>query len=130
MTGLYMKLAPYERFFVNGALIANGDRRGRINVITSDAIVMRESSIVTPDLAETELSRLVMLAQTALFGRIDRDCAMNSFKELHMQIPHEQSECISRHLLEASISHKNGDLRGIYISLERAYRIEARSTAK
>lgn len=126
MPGLFLKLAPFERFIVNGVLIANGDRRGTINVIPSTAIVMRESALVTPDLAETDLGRLVMLAQNALLGMIDRNSALFRIKNAKLSVQHDPEGRIANHLADASAAQAQGDLRGVYISLERAFRIEGR----
>lgn len=127
MPGLFMKLAPYERFFVNGALVANGDRRSTLNVLENTSIVMRESALVTPEIAKTDLGKLLMLAQNALLGLIDKDHAMRRLQIALFKFPSYSSSQIAVHLSQAALARQQGDLRGVYISLERAFRAEARS---
>ena len=41
MTGLVLKLGPHERILINGAVIENGDRRSRLNIVTPNANILR-----------------------------------------------------------------------------------------
>ena len=41
MSGLMLKLAPGERFIINGTMLENGDRPGRIRVPGPDVMVLR-----------------------------------------------------------------------------------------
>lgn len=127
MPGLFMKLEPYERFFVNGALIANGDRRSTLNVIENTSVVMRERTLVTPDIVETDLGRLLLLAQNALLGLIDKDHAMRRLQNAQLKPPLNPNDPIAVHLADATLARAQGDLRGTYIALERAFRAEGRS---
>lgn len=126
MPGLFMKLAPYERFIVNGALIANGNRRSMINVIQPNAVVLREKELLTPQTAETEIGLLVMLAQNALLGLIDYDTALDGLNNITPAFSPDPAARIASHLADASIAQTKGDLRAVYISLERAFRVEVR----
>ncbi|WP_375262892.1 flagellar biosynthesis repressor FlbT [Palleronia sp.] len=71
MSGLVLKLAPNERVLINGAVIENGARRGRLNIMTPGAHILRLKDAIHPDEATTPVRRLCYIAQLALSG--DRD---------------------------------------------------------
>lgn len=71
MTGLVLKLAPGERVLINGAVVENGPRRGRFNIVTPGANILRLRDAIHPDEATTPVRRLCYFAQLALSG--DRD---------------------------------------------------------
>ena len=48
MSGLMLKLAPGERFFINGTLLENGDKPGRIRVPGPDVMVLRCRDALAP----------------------------------------------------------------------------------
>lgn len=73
MTGLVLKLAPNERILINGAVIENGNRRGRINIVTRDANILRLKDAIHPDKADTPIRRLCYQAQLALTGDASLD---------------------------------------------------------
>ena len=68
MSGLVLKLAPRERILVNGAVIENGDRRGRLCIKTPDAHVLRLRDALHPDEVTTPVRRVCYVAQLALSG--------------------------------------------------------------
>ena len=68
MTGLVLKLAPGERVLINGAVVENGPRRGRFNIVTPGANILRLRDAVHPDEATTPVRRLCYIAQLALSG--------------------------------------------------------------
>ncbi|EKE43783.1 FlbT [Oceaniovalibus guishaninsula JLT2003] len=70
MTGLVLKLAPNERVLINGAVIENGARRGRLHIVTPDAHVLRLRDAIHPDQASTPVSRLCYTAQLVLSGDV------------------------------------------------------------
>ena len=73
MTGLVLKLGPRERIMINGAVMENGDRRTRLNVITPDAHVLRMKDAIHPDEVKTPVTRVCYIAQLVLAGVITRD---------------------------------------------------------
>ncbi len=73
MTGLVLKLAPNERLLINGAVIENGNRRGRLNILTADANILRLRDAIHPDEANTPIRRLCYKAQLALSGDASLD---------------------------------------------------------
>lgn len=68
MTGLVIRLAPHERFLLNGAIIENGDRRASLSIKTRQANVLRLRDAIHPDQANTPVKRTCYLAQLVLSG--------------------------------------------------------------
>lgn len=68
MTGLVLKLAPNERVLINGAVIENGNRRGRLNIVTPGANILRLRDAIHPGAATTPVGKLCYIAQLVLSG--------------------------------------------------------------
>ena len=68
MTGLVLKLGPKERVLINGAVIENGDRRSRLNIVTPNANILRLRDAIHPKDATTPVRRVCYLAQLVLTG--------------------------------------------------------------
>ena len=73
MSGLILKLAPFERLLINGAVIENGDRRARISIRTANTNVLRLKDAVHPQDAMTPVSRACYFAQLILSGDVDEE---------------------------------------------------------
>lgn len=71
MTGLVLKLGPKERVLVNGAVIENGDRRCRLQIVTPEAHILRLRDAIHPDEATTPVRRVCYAAQLVLSGDAD-----------------------------------------------------------
>lgn len=71
MTGLVLKLGPGERILINGAVIENGDRRTRLNIVTPNANILRLKDAIHPDDVTTPVRRVCYLAQLVLSGDAD-----------------------------------------------------------
>lgn len=71
MSGLVLKLAPKERVLINGAVIENGDRRGRLSIMTPDANILRLRDAIHPEEATTPVRRVCYAAQLVLSGDSD-----------------------------------------------------------
>jgi flagellar protein FlbT len=71
MTGLVLKLSPKERVLINGAVIENGDRRGRLSIMTRDANILRLRDAIHPEEANTPVRRVCYAAQLVLSGDTD-----------------------------------------------------------
>lgn len=71
MTGLVLKLGPGERILINGAVIENGDRRTRLNIVTPNANILRLKDAIHPDDVTTPVRRVCYLAQLILSGDAD-----------------------------------------------------------
>ena len=70
MSGLVLKLAPHERVLINGAVIENGNRRGRLNILTPGANILRLRDAIHPGEADTPVRRLCYAAQLVLSGDV------------------------------------------------------------
>lgn len=68
MSGLLISLKPNEKFLVNGALLANGPKRGQICIEGDDVNVLRLSDVIHPDEIKTPMTRLYGAIQTVLSG--------------------------------------------------------------
>ncbi|HBS48794.1 MAG TPA: flagellar biosynthesis repressor FlbT [Rhodobacteraceae bacterium] len=75
MGGLVLKLAPKERVLINGAVIENGDRRGRLQILTREAHILRLRDAIHPDDATTPVRRVCYAAQLILSGDSDPQSA-------------------------------------------------------
>ena len=71
MAGLVLKLGPKERILINGAVIENGDRRSRLQILTPDARILRLRDAIHPDEANTPVRRVCYSAQLLLSGDLD-----------------------------------------------------------
>ena len=68
MSGLVLKLSPFERVLINGAVIENGDRRSKLAIVTPGARILRLKDAIHPDRANTPVRRVCYLAQLVLSG--------------------------------------------------------------
>ncbi len=68
MTGLVLKLGPKERILINGAVIENGDRRSRLNIVSPNANILRLRDAIHPEEATTPVRRVCYAAQLVLTG--------------------------------------------------------------
>lgn len=68
MSGLVLKLGPKERVLINGAVIENGDRRGRVNILTPNAKILRLRDALHPDEVNTPVRRVCYILQLMLSG--------------------------------------------------------------
>ena len=73
MSGLVLKLGPRERVLVNGAVIENGDKRGRLTVMTPGANILRLRDAIHPEEVTTPVRRVCYIAQLVLSGDVAPD---------------------------------------------------------
>lgn len=71
MTGLVLKLGPRERVLINGAVIENGDRRSRLNIVTPAANILRLRDAIHPNEVTTPVRRVCYAMQLVLTGDAD-----------------------------------------------------------
>lgn len=71
MTGLVLKLGPRERILINGAVIENGDRRSRLNIVTPNAHILRLKDAIHPEEADTPVRRVCYITQLVLSGDVE-----------------------------------------------------------
>jgi len=84
MAGLVLTLSPGEKFFVNGALLENGEKAGRIRIKNSGARVLRCSDALRPNEVNTPVKQIYYAVQLLITGdlepeqtlpAIDKECA-------------------------------------------------------
>lgn len=80
MSGLVLKLGPRERILINGAVIENGDRRSRLNIVTPNANILRLRDALHPKDVTTPVRRVCYVAQLALSGDADADSAQDQIQ--------------------------------------------------
>jgi len=78
MSGLVLKLAPKERVLINGAVIENGDRRGRLSIVSPNAHILRLRDAIHPEQANTPVRRVAYVAQLVLSGDLEAADARKS----------------------------------------------------
>jgi flagellar protein FlbT len=71
MTGLVLKLKPFEKLLVNGAVLQNGPRATRLRVRSADASVLRLRDALHPRDAASHAGRIYYIAQLAVAGEVD-----------------------------------------------------------
>jgi flagellar biosynthesis repressor protein FlbT len=68
MSGLVIRLAPFERVLLNGAVIENGDKRASLSIKTPNAHVLRLRDAIHPEQANTPVRRICYMVQLVLSG--------------------------------------------------------------
>ncbi|MEM7329984.1 MAG: flagellar biosynthesis repressor FlbT [Pseudomonadota bacterium] len=71
MSGLMLKLAPGERFFINGTLLENGDKPGRIRVPGPDVMVLRCRDALKPSEVNTPVKQVYYAIQLLITRDLD-----------------------------------------------------------
>lgn len=71
MSGLVLKIAPGERFIVNGALLENGDKPARIRISQADVRVLRCRDALRPEDVDTPVKRIYYAIQLLITGDLD-----------------------------------------------------------
>ena len=68
MSGLVLKIAPGERFIVNGAVLENGDKPARIRFADGDARVLRCRDALLPEDVNTPVKQVYYAVQLLITG--------------------------------------------------------------
>ncbi|MBA3067887.1 MAG: flagellar biosynthesis repressor FlbT [Hyphomonas sp.] len=71
MSGLVLKIAPGERFIVNGALLENGDKPARIRISEANVRVLRCRDAMRPEEVDTPVKRIYYAIQLLITGDLD-----------------------------------------------------------
>lgn len=104
MTGLVLKLGPRERILINGAVIENGERRSRINIVSPNANILRLKDAIHPDEVNTPVRRVCYLVQLILAGDADPEEVGNQLVRGIEQLSQVLTDDDSRQLLNAATS--------------------------
>lgn len=71
MSGLMLKLAPLERFYINGTVLENGDKPGGIRVPGPDVMVLRSRDALKPSEVNTPVKRVYYTVQLMITRDLD-----------------------------------------------------------
>ena len=73
MSGLMLKLAPGERFIINGTMLENGDRPGRIRVPGPDVMVLRCRDALKPEQVTTPVTQVYYAIQLLITKDLEEE---------------------------------------------------------
>jgi len=102
MTGLVLKLGPHERVLINGAVIENGDRRSKLNVVSPHANILRMKDTIHPDEVNTPVRRVCYVAQLVLSGDMTPEDARLPLLRGIEQLSHALRDGDSRSVLDVA----------------------------
>jgi len=68
MSGLVLKIAPGERFIINGAVLENGDKSARIRVTENNVRVLRCRDALRPEEVDTPVKQIYYAVQLLITG--------------------------------------------------------------
>ena len=105
MTGLVLKLAPKERVLINGAVIENGDRRNKLNIVTPNANILRLRDALHPEEINTPVKRVCYIVQLVLSGDAEVEEARHQVLRGIEQLSQVFSDHDSRALLDTASTH-------------------------
>lgn len=71
MSGLVLKIAPGERFIVNGATLENGDKPARIRITEANVRVLRCRDALRPEEVNTPVKRIYFAIQLLITGDLN-----------------------------------------------------------
>lgn len=130
MAGLVLKLAPKERVLINGAVIENGDRRGRLSIVSPNANILRLRDAIHPEQANTPVRRVCYAMQLILSGDSDAETArlplLRGIEELSQVFSDPDSRASLTEATEALIqSHHYRCLKALRSLLPREDRLIA-----
>ncbi|MDO6729749.1 flagellar biosynthesis repressor FlbT [Marinovum sp. 2_MG-2023] len=109
MSGLVLKLGPKERVLVNGAVIENGDRRSRLNILTPNAHILRLRDAIHPEEANTPVRRVCFAAQLVLTGDAEPEESRHQLLRRIEELSQVLTDTDSRRLLANATEAVLGD---------------------
>jgi flagellar protein FlbT len=124
MSGLVLKLSPKERVLINGAVIENGDRRSRLNIVTPNANILRLRDALHPEEVNTPVKRVCYIIQLILSGDVTAEDANHQVLRGIEQLSQVFKDPDSRAILDAASGHFVA--KQFYPSLKSIRRLLAR----
>lgn len=109
MSGLVLKLGPKERVLINGAVIENGERRSRLNIVTPNAHILRLRDAIHPEEATTPVRRVCFAAQLVLTGDAEPEESRHQLLRRIEELSQILTDTDSRKLLTAATDAVLGD---------------------
>ena len=76
MSGLMLKLAPEERFYINGTVLVNGDKPGGIRVPGPDVLVLRHRDALKPHEVTTPVKRVYYAIQLLITRDLEEEATL------------------------------------------------------
>ena len=107
---LKLSLKPGEKFVLNGAVLANGDKRTSL-VIQNKACVLREKDIMQPKDAKTP-ARLVYLAIMMMY--LDGEASEEPYNEFALRMTEFMGALRSKAMLTACVDISRDVAQGNY----------------
>ncbi|OZB16882.1 MAG: flagellar biosynthesis repressor FlbT [Hyphomonas sp. 34-62-18] len=86
MSGLVLKIAPGERFIINGATLENGDKPARIRVVEGDARVLRVRDAMHPSEVNTPVKRVYYAIQLLITGDLKEEGTLPALDEACVEL--------------------------------------------
>ena len=71
MPGLILKLSPFERVLLNGAVIENCDRRTRLSILSPNSQILRLRDAIHPRDTTSPVADACYTCQLLLIGELD-----------------------------------------------------------
>ncbi len=100
MSGLILKLAPKERLLINRAVIENGERRSKLNILSPNTKILRLRDAVHPSEATTPVRRACYIVQLMLSGEVSRDESLAELVEKIEELSQVFLDLDSRKILD------------------------------
>ena len=126
MSGLILKLGPYERVLVNGAVIQNGDRRSKISIITPNANILRLRDAIRPTEADTPVRRVCYIVQLVLTGDLPPESCLDKIQIGINQLDSVfGNSSLNEHLVSAREALTSRDFYRVLKSLRRLLDVES-----
>jgi flagellar protein FlbT len=107
---LKLSLKPGEKFVINGAVLANGDKRTSL-VIQNKACVLREKDILQPKDAKTP-ARLVYLAIMLMY--LDQEASEEPYNEFALRMTEFMGAIQNRAVLATCVEISRDVMQGAY----------------
>ncbi|WP_298258954.1 flagellar biosynthesis repressor FlbT [uncultured Litoreibacter sp.] len=105
MTGLVLKMGPKERILINGVVVENGERRGRVNILTPNANILRLKDAIHPDEATTPVRRVCYILQLILSGDAELSDGKRQVLRGIEQLSHAFWDADSRKILDTATDY-------------------------
>lgn len=81
MSGLLLKLAPEERFYLNGTMFENGDAPGGIRVPGPEVKVLRTRDALMPEDVTTPVKRVYYVIQLLITQDADEEATLPALEK-------------------------------------------------
>lgn len=118
MSGLILRLRPFEELLINGVLVQNGDRKTQLRIKTEDASILRVRDVMRPEDATTPERRAYYIAQLAVAGELAANEARAILMAALQQLAASHSNSREAEAIARAASElENGRLYGVMRSL-------------